>query len=154
MSISFEELLARDGKLVYKAKGLSMEPMLRQNRDLVVVRIPSSRLERFDVALYRRGEAYVLHRVIRVKDNHYVIRGDNTYYLEFVPDSDVIGILTDFTRKGKQYSVTEKGYKFYARLWNAVYPLRFLRFRFVRMAKGAARRLGVTAALKRLVKRG
>ena len=36
--MTFEDILARDGKLVYKTRGVSMEPMLRQNRDLVVIR--------------------------------------------------------------------------------------------------------------------
>ena len=51
---SFEEILARDGVLAYKTKGVSMEPMLRQNRDLVVIEAPSSKLQKYDVALYRR----------------------------------------------------------------------------------------------------
>ena len=31
---TFEDLLGRDGVLVYKTRGVSMEPMLRQDRDL------------------------------------------------------------------------------------------------------------------------
>ena len=34
---TFEEILEKDGKLVYKTKGVSMNPMLYQNRDLVVI---------------------------------------------------------------------------------------------------------------------
>lgn len=64
--MTFEDILARDGKLVYKTRGVSMEPMLRQNRDLVVIRVPSSRLKKYDVALYKRGDNYVLHRVVGV----------------------------------------------------------------------------------------
>ena len=75
--MTFEKLLEEDGKLVYRTRGVSMEPMLRQNRDLVVIEVPSSRLKKYDVALYRRGTSYVLHRVIGVKSDHYLIRGDN-----------------------------------------------------------------------------
>ncbi|MBQ6052852.1 MAG: hypothetical protein IJL30_06145 [Clostridia bacterium] len=46
MSLSFEKLLSRDGYLVYKTSGVSMEPMLRQNRDTVGIRIPLSRLKK------------------------------------------------------------------------------------------------------------
>ena len=46
MSLSFEKLLSRDGYLVYKTRGVSMEPMLRQNRDTVGIRIPLSRLKK------------------------------------------------------------------------------------------------------------
>ena len=31
---SFEEILARDGVLVYKTRGRSMEPLLREGRDI------------------------------------------------------------------------------------------------------------------------
>ena len=36
--LTIEALLARDGKLVYKAKGRSMLPMLRPDRDLVLIK--------------------------------------------------------------------------------------------------------------------
>ena len=42
--MTFEELLQKDGRLVYRTRGVSMEPMLRQNRDLVVIEVPASRL--------------------------------------------------------------------------------------------------------------
>ena len=148
MSAVFEELLARDGVLVYRTRGVSMEPMLRQNRDLVVIRVPASRLKKYDVALYRRGDAYVLHRVIEDRGDHYLIRGDNTYALEKVQDSAVIGVLTGFQRKGKTIDVESRGYRIYVQFWNAVYPLRVLRFRSRRLAVKAARRLGVLPLIK------
>ena len=52
---TFEEILEKDGKLVYKTKGVSMNPMLYQNRDLVVIVPKEGRLKPLDVALYRRG---------------------------------------------------------------------------------------------------
>lgn len=140
-AFSFEDILARDGVLVYKTRGVSMEPMLRQDRDLVVIRPSASRLEKYDVALYRRGKDCVLHRVIGVAEGGYLIRGDNTYALERVPDDAVIGVLTAFQRKGKEYQVSNKGYRFYARAWTALYPVRACCVRAVRLAKAAARKL-------------
>ena len=122
---TFEEILERDGKLIYKTKGFSMNPMLYQNRDLVVIRPPEGRLTVHDVALYRRGKSYVLHRVIAVNDDGtYLIRGDNTYNDEVVPEQNVIGVLTEFVRNGKQYKVTDPEYQRYVDLWCAAYPLR------------------------------
>ena len=126
---SIEALLKRDGRLVYKTKGRSMEPMLRENRDLVTIEVPSGRLKKYDVALYKSGGRYVLHRVIGVKDGYYRIRGDNTYAVERVPDETVIGKLTRFQRKGKEHAVTDRGYRLYAACWNAIYPLRAARRR-------------------------
>lgn len=153
MNATFEELLARDGVLVYKTRGVSMEPMLRQNRDLVTIRVPASRLKKYDVALYKRGDSYVLHRVIGVADDHYLIRGDNTYTVETVPDSAIIGVLTAFKRRGKAHDVTERGYRLYVRFWNAIYPLRALFMRCRRLAVRAARKAGLLPVIKKLLGR-
>ena len=87
--------------IAYTTKGRSMEPLFHQGRDIVIISPPNGRLKPMDVALYRRGKAYVLHRVIEVTEDGYLIRGDNTYALERVPEEAVIGVLTGFKRKGK-----------------------------------------------------
>ena len=124
--MTIEELLMRDGKLVYKIRGRSMEPMLRQNRDLVILEPLKGKLMRHDVALYRRGKDYVLHRVIQVGGNDYLFRGDNTYADELVLPEAIVGILTGFVRKGKQISVTDRKYQICVRCWCAAYPFRRL----------------------------
>ena len=151
---TFEEVLARDGRLVYKTRGSSMRPLLRQDRDLVIIEPPAERLRRLDVALYKRGSKYVLHRVIRAGDGVYYIRGDNTYDLETVPEGAVIGVLTGLQRKGKTISVTSRGYRLYARVWTAVYPLRLAYHRLRGWAVRAARRLGILPLIKKVVHRG
>ena len=104
-----------------------MRPMLKQNRDLVTVRKFEGRLKKYDVPLYRRKTGgYVLHRIIGLKDDCYIIRGDNTFKKEYVPDSEVLGVLTEFKRKGRDHSVDSAGYKLYARFWNLIYPLRWV----------------------------
>ena len=143
MPRSFEEYLAEEGKLVYKTRGVSMEPMLRQNRDLVVIEVPDGRLKRYDVAFYRRGNAYVLHRVIRVTEDGYRIRGDNTYNIEIVPENDIIGVLTGFCRKGKEYTTDNRAYRRYVRFWCAIYPLRALWVRCRRLGGKILRKLGL-----------
>ena len=121
---TFEDILARDGRLVYKTKGVSMLPLLHQERDLVVIEVPKGRLKKYDVALYKRGDNTVLHRVIHVKEESYEIRGDNTYSLEKVPDSAILGVLTSFVRKGKRISAKNPLYLCYVRIWNLLYPVR------------------------------
>jgi signal peptidase I len=127
-------MLANYGMIVYTTKGRSMEPLFHQGRDIVIISPPNGRLKPMDVALYRRGKAYVLHRVIEVTEDGYLIRGDNTYALERVPEEAVIGVLTGFKRKGKDYSVEDAGYLRYVRFWCAVYPVR-------RVCVGALRRV-------------
>ena len=126
-NMTMEELLKRDGFLVYKTRGVSMRPLFKENRDLVTIRPFDGRLKKYDVPLYRRRDKrYTLHRIIKVRENDYVIRGDNTFFKEYVSDNAIVGVLTSFQRKKKEYPVTSRGYRFYARFWNFIYPLRFV----------------------------
>ena len=140
---TFEEILKKDRRLVYKTRGISMLPMLHQNRDIVVIVPPEVRLKKYDVALYKRGSSYVLHRIIGIQDEEYLIRGDNTYRIEHVPQELVIGVLTGFVRNGKSYTAEDTGYQIYCRLWIAIYPMRKLLFLMRTAAGKTARLLGL-----------
>lgn len=131
---AFERTLETEGVLFYRIEGVSMLPLLRQKRDTVVIRPPQGRLKKYDVAFYHRPNGkYVLHRVVQVLPQGYVIRGDNCFVDETdVTDREIIGVLTDVVRGGKQTSVTAWSYRLYARLWVDLYALR----RFLRLCKG------------------
>lgn len=151
--MTFEDLLARDGKLVYKIRGRSMEPMLRQDRDLVILEPVKGKLKRHDAALYRRGKDYVLHRVIQAGENNYLFRGDNTYAEEIVHPEAVIGVLTGFVRKGRRISVMDRKYRLYVKCWCTAYPLRRLAIHTIRGIKRMVKRfLRRSTALSRQTK--
>ena len=64
---TFEEIIERDGMLIYTNKGDSMMPLIKEGRDLLVIEKTNGRLKRFDVPLYKRDTGqYVLHRIIKV----------------------------------------------------------------------------------------
>ena len=96
-----EDVLLSKGQYVGPTAGVSMLPMLKNRRDTIVVTKKTERLKPLDVALYKRGDLYVLHRVLEVTDTGYIIRGDNCYSDEIVPEEAVIGVLTEFFRKDK-----------------------------------------------------
>ena len=131
---SFERVLDSEGVLVYRIEGISMLPLLRQKRDIVVIVKPQGRLKKYDVALYRRQTGnYVLHRVVQVTDSGYVIRGDNLFVDETdITDREIVGVLSRFRRRGKEHSVTDLSYRLYARLWVGSYRFR----RIYRLCKG------------------
>lgn len=93
-----EDILLREGAYATATQGASMYPMLRQGRDTVIIRPPEGRLRKYDVPLYRVGPKYVLHRVVRVLPDGYVIRGDNCLCNEHVRDAQIIGVLAGFYR--------------------------------------------------------
>lgn len=120
---TIDEMLAREGWYMTTISGVSMYPMLRHGKDQVLVKPPVERLKPYDVAVYRTPEKYIVHRVLKVCENHYVIRGDNCVGLEYVPDKDVVGVVTGFWRSGKFYEVTDPRYLRYAHFWVAINPL-------------------------------
>lgn len=116
---TFEEELARTGRLIYTNVGDSMMPLLRQNRDLLIVEQPKGRLKKYDVPLYKRDSGqYVLHRILKVRREDYVICGDNRWQREYgITDRHIIGVLTGIVRDGKEISVQDRKYRCYVHLW-------------------------------------
>ena len=126
-----ETVLLEKGVYVGPTVGVSMLPMLKNRRDTIVVRPKTGRLQPLDVALYRRGNDYVLHRVLSVTDDGYIIRGDNCYADENVPEKEVIGVLTEFFRQDKRVLCTDKKYLKYVKKRLKTYKIRrfFLLFK-------------------------
>ena len=124
-------------------EGVSMRPLFRTHRDMVILAPPSGKLQKYDVALYRVGEKYVLHRVVGYdKENDlYLIRGDNTYSLERVKPSAVIAKLIAFNRKGKRYEISDFSYRLYSKVWVAIYPLRHFFKKIEWFLRGLLRKL-------------
>ena len=143
--LKIEEYLERYGTLTYTCRGISMLPMLRQRRDLIVVRKKGAeRCKKYDVALYIRSpHDYVLHRVVEVRDRDYVILGDNCLNKEYgIRDEDIIGVLTAFVRNGKTIRMESRGQMLYARILYFLYPARRFRIRqTVRMKRLAKKSL-------------
>ena len=130
---SFEKYLAENGSLTYSNIGVSMMPLLKQGRDLFKIKKKEEgeRAKKYDVVLYRRPpDKYVLHRVLKVLPDGYVIRGDNCIKKEYsVTDRDMLAVMTSYVHKGKEHSVTEKWYRFYSRFIVFIHPLVSLKLR-------------------------
>ncbi len=127
MKGTFEDILRRDGRLVYTSVGNSMRPFVRSGQDLLIIeKKPAGRLKKYDVPLYRRRSGqYVLHRILKVREKDYVICGDNCWRREYgVTDEQILGVLTAIVRDGKTIPVREGAYGRKARLWGRLYWVR------------------------------
>ena len=116
---TFEEEIRRKGKLVYTNVGDSMLPLIRQGRDILIISAVNGRLKKYDVPLYKRDSGqYVLHRILKVRADDYVICGDNRWQREYgISDRHIIGVLTGIVRDGKEISVNDNRYRLYVHLW-------------------------------------
>lgn len=147
--MTFEEQLQNSGKLIYTNRGVSMMPLLRENRDLMCIEKITRPIRKYDAVLFvhpgveGRGR-YILHRVLRCNpDGTYFIIGDNCITGETVRREDIIGILTAVQRDGKQISVEDWSYRFYVRAIWWTYPIRVFEKKVRRFCKRVLRRLGI-----------
>ena len=140
-----EDVLKEEGLFVSTTVGVSMYPMLRNRRDTIIIMPYEGRLKKYDIPLYKRGSDYILHRIVEVCPDSYVICGDNCIQKEYgITDKQILGVLTGFYRGSKQVNMDGWRYKLYVRLWCALYPIRKV---FMQVRARAAR-------VWRLIRRG
>ena len=137
---AYEELLKKDGRVITHVVGGSMLPLLHNRESIVIVedvnRVPP---RRGDVVLYRTGGTYILHRILRIGPEAYVIRGDNTWVLEHVPKTALLATMTGFYRRPES-RLTGMNNVFY-RLYCLALPSVRLARRISGLAKRAVRKL-------------
>ena len=140
---SFEEMLSERGYIVYTCNGTSMMPLLRQHRDVIEIRPKGEhRCRKYDVVLYKRGENYILHRILRVLPDGYIITGDNNTFLEYdIKDVQIIGVMVRLVRDGKEIHMTDRKYRLYVHLWCDCYPVRMFLLRVKRKLRSVGSRL-------------
>ncbi len=130
---NIEEMLLSEKLYIGTTVGTSMRPLFKDRRDNVLIRPVSEKLKKYDVPLYKRGDRYILHRIIKITENGYVIRGDNCDNCEYdITDEKIVGVLKGAWRKDKYFSVDNFFYKVYSRLIVFCHPLRmfYKRFRY------------------------
>ena len=140
---SLKKYLSEQGKIISSNVGVSMLPLLRQGKDLFFIeKKGAERCKVGDVVLYRRKRQYVLHRIIEVRPDDYVILGDNCTLKEYgIKDSDILAVMTSFIRNGREHSVNELAYRVYSFVWLKLAPMRiFLKRKVFPVLKGLIRR--------------
>lgn len=121
--------LEQFGEIRGRTSGRSMLPLFRDNKDIAIINSVSGNYKVNDVVLYRKKttDEFILHRVLKVMDEHLVIRGDNRYSKEFISYEDIIGVMVSFERNGKHYDCEKSfSYKLYIIYIRVSYPLRRL----------------------------
>jgi len=127
---SVERIVFEEGFYVSTSCGVSMKPFLRDRKDTVVISSVEGKLKKYDVVLYRRKDEYVLHRIIKVLPDSYVICGDNCINAESgIKDADIIGRLTAVYRGKKSVKMSGILYGLYCRAAVFSRPLRVLLFK-------------------------
>lgn len=120
MKTKIEEEIEKTGFFIYTCVGNSMNPVIKQNSDLLVIEKTNGRLKKYDVPLYKRDNGpYILHRILKVRENDYIICGDNRWLKEYgITDANIVGVLTKIIKKNnKEIRMSDFSYRLYVHLW-------------------------------------
>lgn len=119
------KLLEEGHTVTLQLRGYSMRPFLEDNRDkalLVKARNPQRGMP---VLAEVRPRHYVLHRIISIKGDEVVLRGDGNIGVERCRLSDIKAEAIGFYRKGRGRIDKTNGWKWYlySLVWAGFTPL-------------------------------
>ncbi|NLY37071.1 MAG: hypothetical protein GX046_07540 [Tissierellia bacterium] len=136
------DTIQNEGKLKLTVTGNSMYPLLRHGIDSVVLK-SVQHIKKYDILLYKRQNgAYILHRVIKIKDSILYIAGDNESNIEYPVYLDqVLAVVEGFYRKEQYISCKNLFYKLYCVFWVMVIPYRHQMIRLLKKIRFCWRRL-------------
>lgn len=102
-----QRMLAEGGTFQFYPHGTSMLPLIREDRDQVILTAVPEKLEKYQVILYKRkNDAFVLHRIVDVEETAEgqvcTMRGDHQYVDEHgIRKEQMLGMVCGIIRNGK-----------------------------------------------------
>lgn len=120
------EVLLLNGKVSFNPSGNSMFPTIRHQKDTVTLEKCTGNLKKYDVALYKRENgAFILHRVVGIDPNGYIMCGDNQTVKEYcINDKQIVAVMTSFKRENTTIDCDNFLYRLYCCIWVGILPLR------------------------------
>ena len=123
LALLIEVQLEQGGRAELIVTGSSMHPLFHNRKDRVILTPRAAKKP--DIILYRRDNgAYILHRIVREKNDVFIVTGDNQWQLEEVRPDQVIAVVEGWYQKGKYHTPNELWYKLYVCFWVGFLPLR------------------------------
>ena len=99
-SYKFEEVLDKDGELIFTNVGYSMYPLIKEREDVLRI-VKSDTYKKGDIVLYKSEiDHYVLHRILKIKKDKVILAGDYNYFKDKPITKDkILGVLRSITKK-------------------------------------------------------
>lgn len=107
-------------------RGYSMRPFLEDGRDKALLTKPVNPKVGDPVLAEVSPRHYVLHRIISIKGDNVVLRGDGNLGVEKCKLKDIKAAVIGFYRKGRDVLDRTDGrkWKVYSAIWTNLYPIR------------------------------
>jgi len=113
-----KEKLTDGGSVEIKVIGTSMSPFYVDKLTYVSISKPQFPLRPFQVILFKRGEVAVLHRIVKVKEQAYLVMGDAQNQMETVKQDQIVGVVTSHRYLDKVTEETNRWYLFKVWWWH------------------------------------
>lgn len=99
-SYKFEDVLNKDGELIFTNVGYSMYPLIKEREDVLRI-VRSDNYKKGDIVLYKSEiEHYVLHRILKIKKDKVILAGDYNYFKDKpISKGMILGVLRSITKK-------------------------------------------------------
>ena len=96
----FEDVLNKDGELIFTNVGYSMYPLIKEREDILRI-VKTDDYKKGDVILYKSEiDHYVLHRILKIRKDRIILAGDHNYWKDKPITRDkVLGKLLTITKK-------------------------------------------------------
>lgn len=120
------QLMDEGHTVTLRLRGYSMRPFLEDNRDkALLAKAKDINLGDAVLAEIEPGR-YVLHRIISIKGDEVILRGDGNVGVEHCHRNDVKGFAIGFYRKGRTKIDKTNSFKwrFYSLVWCLLLPVR------------------------------
>jgi len=141
ISVILLELLSKGRAVTMVVTGGSMCPFLRDSIDRVTMVPFNGRLKVCDIALVLRPDgAYVLHRIVKIKDGSFTMLGDAQTRAEGpYPLDRIVALVSSVSRNGREIATDGPVWRGLSFLWLFLWPVRATLIRGIRRLKAFGR---------------
>ena len=96
----FEDVLNKDNELFFTNVGYSMYPLIREREDILHI-VKTDEFKKGDILLYKSNvDHYVLHRLLKIKKDKYILAGDYNYFKDQpITKEQILGKLITIKKK-------------------------------------------------------
>lgn len=115
-----ERLIGEGNDVTIPVKGHSMRPMMRSERDKVILSpVADEQISEGAVMLFRHHSNHVMHRIRKIEGESITFAGDGNYrIIEKAQKSDIVAIVSAIVRpSGAKVELNSKCWRAYSALW-------------------------------------
>ena len=96
----FEDILNKDNELFFTNVGYSMYPLIKEREDILHI-VKTDEFKKGDILLYKSNvDHYVLHRLLKIKKDQYILAGDYNYFKDQpITKEQILGKLITIKKK-------------------------------------------------------